>query len=442
VDEAAVGMAVLVHHSTPDPLELANGVATLRFERNGAERYLEGSLVTQVGATSVSNPDNSALPEVVNVSEFGNTQPYLEVRDRSSLVPLGGSVLLWPKEYESLFRLLDAGARQWQQELPARSRWILDFEYKKVAPNGDLRIKQIRPLPVPSQELPTTSWVLNTTNRWGLQQGEFGDVMAFHRLKSYWTFETRHSALAPSNLISTLFHRLDAQLLEGSNVVSLVSVMTNLPGYRYEFLTNATADSWETPSGTRTLQVHLERYAPPDAGPVAILDDLRLQFTARYTEPQPTLEVIFPSGITNRTTREETVYLEPVTPVSAESILQERRWTRGSREIQTTFYWPPYPKGAVAGYTAPVQAWVETTLSGIVSRPITLRSDFAQTYHPGHHNFWEDFLFDPWLEPGLEADLRAELAAANIRAVIVSWNREELLALTAWGLDGTFRELR
>ena len=50
VDENSVGMAVLVHHSFPDPTELANGVAIVRRRFSSWEIRL----VSQVGAVSVT----------------------------------------------------------------------------------------------------------------------------------------------------------------------------------------------------------------------------------------------------------------------------------------------------------------------------------------------------------------------------------------------------
>jgi hypothetical protein len=87
-----------------------------------------------------------------------------------------------------------------------------------------------------------------------------------------------------------------------------------------------------------------------------------------------------------------------------------------------------------------MQAWIETEIVGLTSRPIRLLNDFAQTYHPGHHNFWEEFLFDPWLEPGLDPDLAEELRSENIRALIVNYG-DQRTEMLVWGLDGKFREL-
>jgi hypothetical protein len=441
VDESIVGMGILVHHSTPDPIELANGVATLSIQRSPGNRAVNATLVTQVGAVSVSNPDSTAIPETAEVWQFSQDfEPSYELSRRSSLVPLGGTVLEWPKEYGALYKLLDAASLQWERELPAREQWLLDFEYKKVAPDGLLRIKQIRPLPLPPQGSPVTQWLLDSTNQWGVLQGEFGDLLAMHRLKSFWSLQIRHTTLVQSNLAETLFTRIDGTWMEGTNEVSVSSPVTSLPGHAYAHDGNTTSDSWDTTNGRRTLRINLERFTYPEEGPVAILGDFRMEFSARYPTPQPKPEFLFGGGIITTNVLEESVFLGPTRPVSAESLLQERTMGGGGREIRTTFYWPPAPKGAVAGYTAPLQAWVETTLDGFASRPITLRGAFSQTYHPGHHNFFEEFLFDPWLEPGVEADLLAELAAENIRGVIATRGEGGTPSIVLWGLDGTFRE--
>ncbi|HMO66416.1 MAG TPA: hypothetical protein PKE47_14530, partial [Verrucomicrobiota bacterium] len=109
--------------------------------------------------------------------------------------------------------------------------------------------------------------------------------------------------------------------------------------------------------------------------------------------------------------------------------------------VGTAFYWPPPPKGIVAGYTAPLQAWVETVITGLASGPIVLSGEYSQTYLPGHHNFWESFLFDPTLEPGLSDSVRAELAARNIRALIVTTGFGTDGEYLVWGADGSFRPL-
>lgn len=442
VNEGEVGMAVLVHYSAPDEIELANGVATLEIRHSGDARLMNGTLVTQVGAVSVSNPEGGARPEVVKVSRFSSGPAFFEMDVRSSLVPLGGEVLDWPGEYQALYGLLDAAAREWEGALPPRERWILDFEYKKLAPDDRLSVKQIRPLPLPSEPEPVTPWLLNTGQRWGVEQGEFGDLMALHRLKSYWRFETRHTRWEEEALGRSLFTEVDGRWVEDREERRLAGPVEALPGYRYALGEEATEDVWETDWATWRLRVHRGVRVPGGAGPVAVLGDTEVELEARYASPQPTLEIRFDGVIANTTTTRESAFLVPLTAIGPGSKRQERVGRKGDREVRTEFYWPPEPKGIVAGYTAPLQGWVETTVAGFTSRPVVLRGDFSQTYRPGHHNFREEFLFDPWLEPGMDADLLAELEAADIRAWRLVWDGPEVSQWSVLGMDGRFRELR
>ena len=142
VDEGQVAMGILVHPSFPDPLELANGVATLAIDRSdGGERRVIMTLVTQLGAVSVANPAVDVLPEVVRLTESG-----IEREAESTLVPVGQTVMEWETDYRELGDLLEQAAREFESAFLEKDRLLLDFEYKKMAP-GDLVVKQIRLIP-------------------------------------------------------------------------------------------------------------------------------------------------------------------------------------------------------------------------------------------------------------------------------------------------------
>jgi hypothetical protein len=151
IDEETVGMGILAHHSFPDELELANGVATLDIRKpSGGDRTVTTTLVTQSGAVSVTNPDTSVFPELVVVSEG-----LLELQNRSSLLPVDQTVMDWEGDYRELARLLDLAARVYEEVFPTKDRLLLDFEYKKMAP-GELVVKQIRVIPQPAPVPPPT----------------------------------------------------------------------------------------------------------------------------------------------------------------------------------------------------------------------------------------------------------------------------------------------
>jgi hypothetical protein len=119
VDETKVGMGVLVHHSFPDEEELANGVATLDFRFNFGS-FVEGEMVTQLGAESVTNPDGTALPEVVEVFAY-NDSVDLTLQQYSSRVPLGAAVMGWPADYRGLLALQRAVGQAWRQLHPGKT---------------------------------------------------------------------------------------------------------------------------------------------------------------------------------------------------------------------------------------------------------------------------------------------------------------------------------
>jgi hypothetical protein len=439
VDEATVGMGVLVHYSYPDEIEWANGVATLTADRRPEGRWVEGRFVTQAGAVSVANPDTAARPEQVGFSRYGEWGTYFEVLSRSSLVPLGGTVLDWLADYERLYELLDSAASAYEAVFPGKQRLTLDFEYKQVAP-GRLEVKQIREIPQVGSGESVPVYLLGTPNRLTVFQGERGDVIANHRLKSFWHLQCRHTRLAPDQLGYSLFDRVDGDLrVEGQPLV-LEGPPAALPDYSFARTDGATEDRWTLDQGAMQRSYRLRVTTPferaANEGPLVRLEDLDPELWVRYASDQPTLGWITRFEVT----REEFVVLAPVPTPGPGSLPQRREISAGGIEVVTEFYWPPEPTGIVAGYTAPLDGWIGTTIIGLTSEPLVLRDDFAQTYRPQHHNFIEDFVFEPRLDPGVSPEVLAELDALNIRALIVSVGNVVDAPIVFWGLDDRFRE--
>jgi hypothetical protein len=439
VDEAAVGMAVLVHHSTPDAIELANGVATVEVDKRFAGwRGLTLHLVTQPGAVSVANPEPNARPEVVRAESWSEGQINLGLERGSGLLPWGATVLAWEEEYRELVRLLDRATRAFEEEFPAKQAFTLDFEYKKIAPEGVLRVKQIREVPRPPVPAPVEPWLLNETNLWTVFQGEYGELFANHRLKASWQFQTATHRLASTNLAASPLRRLAVTMLAGLERTHRAAALAELPGYETRREGTDRVDRWVWDVGserqTWALRTSLPLDRPPGSAPLVFLSDGRLELTVTYARPRPMLDWSGPG-----TTLTDTVLLAPRSPVSPRSLRQVRHLTGKGLSVETVFYWPPNPTGPVAGYTAPLQAWIETRITGLTSRPLVLRDEFAQTYRPGHHNFTEDFLFDPHLEPGLDPALLAELRARNIRGLAARAGLGETPEFWLWGLDDTLR---
>ncbi|MGE3310125.1 MAG: PEP/pyruvate-binding domain-containing protein [Limisphaerales bacterium] len=445
VNEAVVGMGVLVHPSTPDEFELANGVATWTATRDGA-RYVSGMLVTQDGAVSVANPDTLAVPERVSVSWFGSS-PQVTVDQESSLVPLGGRVMTWPADYQTLVTLLNRSALAYEAEFPAKKRFVHDFEFKKVAPDGLLRVKQIRQVPEPPQR-DHVPWLIPTAGPYQVFQGEHGDLVAHHRLKSEWEFRLRTTALSGTNLDRSLLTFMKAAWLDHqTRRVEFGGAPESLPGYSFERSNESLSDRWVHGDGIhrRNLELRTRTLGTVSSreGPLVVLPDLTLQLVVRYAAPQPTLGYIPAQGDYGpTTTSEEVIFLAPATAAGVESLKQERTLKSGAVTVRTSFWWPAPPKGISAGYTAPVQAWIETRITGLAAREIVLRDPWAQTYHPGHHNFFEEFMFEPRLDASVPEEILHELESKNIRAIAIgapNGGGGDGFAFVQ-GLDGTFRK--
>ncbi len=421
IDENDVGMALLVHHSTPDEFELANGVATA--EKSYGSSW-EIKLVTQLGAVSVTNPLDGSIPEVVDVGYYSYAI-YPTLIQGSNLVPLGATVLDWQDEYIELARLLVLAAQQFER-VTGKTSYTLDFEYKKVAPQGKLLVKQVREIPQPDNTRSVTPFLINEPVDFCTFQGEYGDVFANHRLKSQWRFETKSMWLTQENLAQCLYTNAGLEYMDSGRVRSVFGKPAEWPfashsiqqgGYEHQV---DTIDGWlmHHLQNRRACQLYTEwipTLVTPAENPMLTLDDISwVSLQVEYDEPVPTIDWTGPT-----TTTTESIRLCPRPQPQQGDLLQQRnaQLGRGGLSISTSFYWPPTPAGPIAGYTAPLVRWVETVITGYTTEPIVLHGWYSQTYRPGHHNFSEDFIFEPQLEPGISADLLGELQAKDIRLI-------------------------
>jgi hypothetical protein len=441
INETEVGMALLVHHSFPDEIELANGVATLTWQRGGFQ-FASGELVTQDGAVSVTNPSGNARPEVVDASiySFGN---FLTLKARSSLVPLGAYVLGWEDEYRAFLEMFGRVADGYAAMFPDKTRFMLNFEYKKVVP-GNLEVKQVRELPLLSGTDQITPFLVNEPVQLEVFQGEFGDVFANHRLKSQWQLQTRNTRLAPGSLLETIYSDGQVELLSNGEPATLAGPPSSWPGASFSLKDDVAADNWELGAGADRrvyrLETELVLEVSPPRNPILTQAEFRQRLVVDYASALPTLDH---ARNPISTTREE-VLLAPVSEPGPASLLQTRHMSLGALQIESSFYWPEPPKGVVAGYTAPLIAWVETRITGLTSEPIVLRGSYSQTYRPEHHNFSENFIFEPRLESGLPQTLLDELQALDIQLMYVFLDRDQPDApdVKLLGFDDRFRAMK
>jgi hypothetical protein len=444
VNEAQVGMGVLVHYSVPDAQELANGVATLTL----SESSTWAELVSQAGAVSVTNPDGTALPEEVRVDRY--EQDYVSTQKTSSLLPLGAHVLEYEGDYTALMALFTQVADAYAEVTGKTPPFALDFEYKKVAP-GELSLRQVRPLPLPSTTPDVPPFFVGNPENLCIYGSERTDAFATHRLKTRIAIQGGNVRLTPAQLAERLYTQARVEYVAGAAPAVLEGDPATLPGAAHSVETSGdqatVLDGWTAGGAAWSLRTRLPANVTRSESPVRTPDDFFFELAATWAAPVPFLDYSFEEGVgfVPGTRSEEFVELWGYCPeditITADFPRIERTFSvPGGVAVQTSYWYPPEPRGPTAGYTAPAIKWEQTTISGLTTAPIVLTGYYSQTYAPTHHNFGGQYIFDPRLEPGLSDATRAELEAANV-AYLVVVDQDADDEIWALGVDGNLREL-
>jgi hypothetical protein len=435
VDESQVGMAVLVHFTFVDDTELGNGVATLRVSGPSTS---QATIVMQPGAVEVTNPQDDGLPEIVEVFSFGSSS-FATLRQSTERLPLGATVLEMPAEYIELTNLLRAVGNAFGT-FHGEAQYDIEFEFKKIVGEG-LVLRQVRRIPGISSATDTSPVLIGAPVSLCTFQGEYADVFANYRLKTRWQLEL---ASGPIETQGDPYVAADHRYVLGSAVEELTGHPSAWLQAQHESFDPQIGgvlglrDSWSVGSGATRRVMTLTTLIPTSIGPsqlpIVFPDDLGFTLDAVYDTPVAYLD--FDRQPFERT--EEQVLLVPcgdMRPLTEDHLLQSRSPARGDVAVDIGFYWPPPPTGAVAGYTAPLDRWTETTVTGIGAQAARLEGFFSQTYRPEHHNFTENFLFDPHLEDGIDAGILEQWDQAGIQALVVPAGFDEpgFMALTPDG---------
>lgn len=446
IDESQVAMGVLVHYSTPDEQELANGVAQVAYQ---AARFgpptLYGDLVTQAGAVSVTNPDGGAVPERVRVSATWVETPS----QRSSLVPLGTTVLANPSDYTLLFGLMQKVHTAYSQLTGASTSpgALLDFEYKKVRP-ARLLIKQVRELPQPASA-PVDPFLVNEPSTFWVFNSEQTDLMAAHRLKCLLQLETGNLRLGGTNLDQSFYTsgRFEYRI-EGSRIETLTGPLSRWPEATHEVIHNwpsarTIRDSWTVGTGPLKRRCTLITEVPlvdPTEGLVITSRDLKKWLEVTYASPNNSEGTPTSKDTVRLVLAPDTARLQPGTPevfqagnvgVSVAFLVS----TDPAQGPPLTI--DPNPYGAFPAY---YPCWAHATLTGILPEPVTLTAYQATTGVLGHQRRFQWFVFEPAADPGLPDSQRRALEVANLRRIHAY--REpygNVVRLRFEGFDGTWR---
>ena len=415
VNESDVGMALLAHHSFPDEIEMANGVATM--ERTWGTNWT-ANVVCQKGAVSVTNPPADAVPEEVRIdmTHFQVALPWL--LQRSSLVPLReNTVLEWKQEYVELYELLAAAAEQYCQVVQKENP-VLDFEFKKVAPEGKLIVKQIREIPQQGSVEYSTPFLLGEPGCYWSLQGRGSNVLTSHRLKSRWTLRPKNLWLSEDNLQDCIYDTVDIEYIADGQVKQISVELPLLPGaaHTYEvpewgFGQYAVTDTWWFPNlcNPRTYQLRTEPLFQSEVlDPIVTPNDFRVGIEVEYARPVLIDDV-------NTTPTEKVALYQPWEPTD-QDVLGVCSFDDPNTGvfINTQFYvrwmwvWGGSPTSA---------QFEQTSIEGLTTEPIILTGYYSQSFGGGSHLCPKNFLFEPELEPGISQTILDELEGKNIKFI-------------------------
>jgi hypothetical protein len=248
--------------------------------------------------------------------------------------------------------------------------------------------------------------------------------------------------LGEANLDATIFRSASHAYALDGQIAALTGSPATWPEAAYTMLPDGTLDAWRVGEGAQRrdmqMKTYLPRELPASQPPLVTIADREIELWARYATPQPALDYMGqPITVT-----QEVAILTPCSTPAATDLRQDRHleYGDGAVVVDIGFYWPRPSGGIDAGYTAHLVRWDRTTITGLTSQPIVLQGWFSQTYRPGHHNFTEEFLFEPRLEPDLPAQTRQELQTADIVLLHVTTGMLDA-PLRILGADGQFRAL-
>ncbi len=423
VNEAEVGMALLVHHSFPDEIELANGVATLERSRDS---NWSASVVSQKGAVSVTNPPTDATPEEVQIDAWGST-PWLQVIQRSSLVSLReDTVLEWDAEYIELYDLLVTAADRYCQET-GKQDIVLDFEFKKIAPEGKLVVKQIREIPQAAGDGYATPFLLGEPKTYWTLQGRGGNVFANHRLKSRWTLAPKSQWLSDENLSQCLYGEVTIEYVADGEVRKVVAELPSLTDASHayepresEYSTWTVADSWRFSDLSNPRTYRLSAMAMFDSfvpDPLVTLNDFRIDVEVACDKP-----VCVDLNDVRTDEPEELMLYQPWQPTAQDQIEEcalDDPNTGVSISVRFYSRWS-------WDWSSPTSVQFESTrIEGLTTEPIVLTGYFSQSMGGGAHLCPKNFLFEPALEPGISQQILDELRSRNIRMIYFTTGARE-----------------
>lgn len=411
IDESTVGMGMLAHYSFVDADEEANGVITI--EHSAFTDLIR--IVSQPGSNSVTNPEGGGTPEEAVIYSYSNGELGATNFNRtSSLLPIGAYVL-GESEYGQLARLVMAV----RDVFPNGLNISLDLEYKKMRGEG-LVLRQVRPLPQRevSSEL-VTPLVTNKTGTFCAQQQEFNHVLSAHRNRETVSFSTRSFWATDAELQTNLSRRILVKGWDGTNEWEQSFEGSSLvPGNTTDAITSRVQLNANPRVDARTITMHVYKPYRRTAHYLPVFE--WSSSTSLSLSPQtPLLDVQYEASQPiqpDRRESAETVHFETC-PQDVDTVIKVYAFTSGALNIEAEVV-QLVPDASLIK-TIPGYAFNRVLIRGLLSDPLNLMRQEASTFGPHHHNFTEDFVFEPDQAEGITEAQKQELRARNIKLLVL-----------------------
>lgn len=273
---------------------------------------------------------------------------------------------------------------------------------------------------------------LNPTNELGdfyglvqTEQGEGGEPLGRHRLKSRWWLFKPQGTL--SNSPAAFFRQLIVfyQHAEGAGVATFAGRLDALGAVATPGDADLLTVAWTNGAGQDRRSCLLTLDFPYKVNAVRaqapLPSDPFYHLQCVYDVPQPELD---PYEWRMVTTATDQVYLAELAPADTNSYMtpmQSYAVVAGGMKVAHAYWdglplWEGSPPMVFKTYildrwTAP--SWV----SGGGLPAFGTDSYFARTMLPGHHNFFESVLIEPARDPAINESVREALRAANVQYI-------------------------
>jgi len=255
------------------------------------------------------------------------------------------------------------------------------------------------------------------------EQGEFGKLLARHRLKSRWWFykPTGTMSKAPAEFFRKLI--VQYQSIDNGKITTFASPLETLGAIATPGNAKQMTVTWTRGSKTAQRQFVLTLEFPYNVNATRSAEpkpsDPTYQLSCTYAEPQ--FEPDF-YQMTPGTTKTDSVKLIELDPEGSYDWLK-RRYSVSRLGITIDL---AYREGNYMYQGSPLfilktfvlHEWTSpTVIRGGPLPAFSTDSYFSHTLMPGHHNFVESVLIEPAIDPSLSKTVRDALAAANIRYI-------------------------